>query len=76
MKRIGYSILFLIGAVSCSSPNITNIAEELCACKSLSPQEGELCFLRWEENYGTISLSESQKTTFDAIVVDCMGEKK
>jgi hypothetical protein len=62
--------------ISCSSPNITRIANELCQCKTLSPQEAEFCFKRWEDQYGNISLSESQRLTFDNIVIECMGAKK
>lgn len=75
MKSV-FSLLFILFIItSCSSPNITAIAKELCQCKSLSPQEAEKCFLKWEDKYGKVSLTESQRITFDEIVVECMTTK-
>jgi len=76
MKFLLFSVFLSLIFISCSSPNITGIANELCHCKTLSPQEAEKCFLEWEEQYGKISLSESQRATFDNIVLECMGAKK
>jgi hypothetical protein len=64
------SIILFMG--SCSSPDIRQIADELCDCKKLSDEQGEKCFLEWEEKYAHIRLSESQRATFDGIVMDCM----
>lgn len=76
MKFLIISVFFYLILNSCSSPNITSIANELCNCKSLPPLEAENCFLDWEEKYGKVSLSESQRATFDNIVLECMGTKK
>jgi hypothetical protein len=76
MKILFISFFVSILFVSCSSPNITDIANQLCNCKKLSAQEAETCFLKWEEQYGKVSLSESQRATFDNIVLECMGAKK
>lgn len=76
MKSLFFALISSVFMLSCSSPNVTKIAEELCQCKALSPQEAEVCFKRWEDQYGNISLSESQRLTFDNIVIECMGAKK
>jgi hypothetical protein len=76
MKLIFILTILIVGVVSCSSPNITAIANELCHCKSLSTLEAETCFLKWEEQYGKVSLTESQRATFDKIVLECMVAKK
>jgi hypothetical protein len=72
MKLIIIIVSIALMAYSCSGPDVRLIADELCACKKLPATEGEKCFLNWEEKYADIRLTESQKATFDGIVMECM----
>jgi hypothetical protein len=72
MKNTFLLLSICVLSISCSSPDIRQIANELCDCKQLPENEGEKCFLEWEEKHAQIRLSESQKATFDGIVIECM----